>query len=76
MTSPSPTRRGLAGHRSIGNPAINAVVEIEWKNRYQISAKLNEHLYADLIRWCRGRDMSINEAIKEILENHLGEPKP
>ena len=52
------------------------MVEIEWKNRYLISAKLNEHLYADLIRWCRGRDMSINEAIKEILENHLGEPKP
>ena len=88
MTSPSPTRRGLEVHRSIGGPASNAVNDAEykllmqevergkWKNRYLVSAKLPAPLYEDFTRWCRERDLSFNEALKLILRDPLAKPQP
>lgn len=76
MTSPSPTRRGLADHRSIGSPARNAVVEAEFRNRYLVSAKLSGSLYEDFARWCKDCDLSFNEALKQILRTHLAKPQP
>lgn len=45
-----------------------------WKNRYLISAKLNEALYADFFVWCKQHGYSINTGIKQILSekfNHV-----
>lgn len=48
----------------------------DWKNRYRISAKLPPGIYADLQRFCRDHDLSVNSALKSILayyfkhENH------
>ncbi|MFZ9288305.1 MAG: hypothetical protein ACO24E_06860 [Vulcanococcus sp.] len=39
-----------------------------WKNRHLVSSKLPAGIYADLMRFCRQHQMSVNTALKTILQ--------
>jgi hypothetical protein len=42
-----------------------------FKNRTLVHAKLDRYSYAALFGYAKARDLSINSALKEILQNHF-----
>lgn len=54
--------------RATPEPTPQGIDPKTWKNRHLVSAKLTPGIYADLMAFCRENGMSVNTALRAILQ--------